>query len=75
MGVMFFFQLNLKDYEAKCDEEILSPADYSIIVGNIPKQCNLYRADKIKEFFEEEAKKISPGWDKYVNKVNLIFDT
>ena len=69
------FSIYYRSYEDKVDKITISCSDYTIIVKNLPKKdYNEPIVKVITDFFNKEAEKVIPGLDKYVHKVNLIYN-
>ena len=70
--ILMIFRRNQRKIDAEIDESILSPADYTIMVQNIPTMRNCNYDEELKEFF---TKTVIPGKELHVTKVNLVYDT
>ncbi len=80
LGIMitiFCFKRWVTKFEDASDEKEISPSDYTIMVKGIPKKLNRLPGATFKEkltlFFEKKARKYKQ-LNKYVNKVNLVYD-
>ncbi|KAL4444393.1 hypothetical protein ABPG74_016686 [Tetrahymena malaccensis] len=69
MILLFFFRKEQKEIDSQCDMAELTPADYTILVRNLP--VNTTKKD-IREFFEAEKNLFSQKLT--VTEVNFSFD-
>jgi len=70
--VLMIFRRNQRKIDAEVDESILSPADYTLMVQNIPTMINTNYEEELREFFKTQC--LPGGKEVVVKKVNLVYD-
>ena len=68
----------MNSYTKECSNN-LSPANYSILVKDLPKKCALFAKDKLRKFFEEKVEEMARTnkinfVDPQVHDINLVID-
>ncbi|KAL4491908.1 hypothetical protein ABPG72_006163 [Tetrahymena utriculariae] len=69
MILLFFFRKEQKEIDSQCDMAELTPADYTILVRNLP--ANTTKKD-IRDFFEKQKDLFSQNL--FVTEINFAFD-
>ena len=69
--ILMIFRKTQRRIDADVDESILSPADYTLMVQNIPTMRDENYEEELKEFFRTKA---LPGREVVVKKVSLVYD-
>ena len=68
ISILLYFRYSQKKLDSEIDELNKTPADYTVIVKNIPRSINTDYKKKIRELFEEQQENI------IVSKVVLVYD-
>ncbi|CAD8048026.1 unnamed protein product [Paramecium sonneborni] len=71
MGVLLYFRKSQRQIDTNIDEELLTPADYTVCVKNIPTELGVDYQQELKNLFEKEA---VVGESIVVKKVVLVYD-
>ena len=69
--ILMIFRRTQRKIDAEVDESILSPADYTLMVQNIPTMRDQNYEEELKEFFRTTA---IPGREVFVKKISLVYD-
>ena len=72
MAIMIYFRYEQIKVDNEIDEFLITPADYTVIVKNIPRGLNINYEKEVKQKFEQsevDGKKLE------VEKVVLVFET
>lgn len=70
--ILMLFRRNQRKIDAEVDESILSPADYTLMVQNIPTMINTNYEEELREFFTNRA--LPKGSELVVKKISLVYD-
>lgn len=74
MLILVFFRKNQKVLDSQIDEKYQTPADFTIIVKNIPKDLKVDYKKELKNIFERPDPKNPNIKEIEVSKVTLVYD-